>query len=186
MERIARMEPAAKYLAGEWTMICRRIVIATAAICLVGLPAMTQAAIADATAPDSAGGRYMFEKQNGSPDGGYLRLDTQTGEVALCSPRNVGWACQAAPEDRAVLEDEIARLRAENAALKKEIISRGLPLPAGANPEPATASSAPRNSVTLPLPSNADIDRVVAYAGQLWHRLIDAVQHAQKQILNKS
>ncbi|MGO9891188.1 MAG: hypothetical protein ACLP0L_25250, partial [Solirubrobacteraceae bacterium] len=26
---------------------------------------------------------------------GYLRLDTQTGEVALCSQRSVGWACEA-------------------------------------------------------------------------------------------
>jgi hypothetical protein len=33
------------------------------------------------------------------------------------------------PEDRAVLENEIARLRSENAALKKDILSRGLPLP---------------------------------------------------------
>ena len=65
-----------------------------------------------------------------------MRLDTQTGEVSLCSQRTVGWACQAMPEDRAVLESEIARLRRENAALKKDILARGLPLPAGTLPEP--------------------------------------------------
>src|ERR1700741_3057404 len=75
---------------------------------------------ADAT-PDSAGGRYMFNKNAD----GMVRLDTETGEVALCSQRTVGWACTAAPEDRAVLENEIARLRAENAALKKDILARG-------------------------------------------------------------
>ena len=63
----------------------------------------------------------------------------QTGEVSLCSQRTVGWACQAAPEDRAVLENEIARLRSENAALKKDLLSRGLPLPPGAMPEPPVA-----------------------------------------------
>ncbi len=173
-------------------MIRSSIAIATVALCLVGLPIMMQVstrAMADTTAPDSAGGRYMFEKQPDSQGsdhaGGYLRLDTQTGEVALCSQRIVGWACQAAPEDRAVLENEIVRLRAENAALKKEILSRGLPLPPGASPEPGTAPTA-QNSVTLQLPSDADIDRMVAFAGRLWHRLIDAVEHAQKQILNKS
>ena len=38
-----------------------------------------------------------------------------------------------------ILEDEIARLRAENAALKRELLSRGLPLPPGAVAEPPAA-----------------------------------------------
>jgi hypothetical protein len=169
-------------------MIRSSIAIAVLALCLVSLSVTMRLAApahADAAAPDAAGGRYMFEKQTDGKGAAYLRLDTQTGEVALCSQRNVGWACQAAPEDRAVLENEITRLRAENAALKKEILSRGLPLPPGANPELGAASPAARNSVTLQLPSDADIDRMVAYAGRLWHRLIDAVDRVQKQILNK-
>ena len=68
----------------------------------------------------------------------------QTGEVSVCSQRAVGWACQAAPEDRAVLENEIARLRTENAALKKEILAHGLPLPGGAMPEPPAARDSDR------------------------------------------
>lgn len=166
-----------------------RIAMAAFTLCLACVPVMTQVsaqAPGDTTAPDSAGARYLFEKQSDSTGGGYLRLDTQTGEVALCSQRNVGWACQAAPEDRAVLENEIARLRAENGTLKKEILAHGLPLLAGANPETEATPSTVGNSVTLQLPSDADINRMVAYAGQLWHRLIDAVQRAQKQILNKS
>jgi hypothetical protein len=170
-------------------MIRTSTAIAAVAFCLAGQPAMTQLAtpaVADATAPDSGGGRYLFEKQAEGQRNGYLRLDTQTGEVALCSQRSVGWACQAAPDDRTMLENEIARLRAENVALKKDIIARGLPLPAGANPDSSTAPSTAGNSLTLQLPSDADIDRMVAYAGRLWHRLIDAVDHVQKQILNKS
>ena len=168
------------------------IFISTLVLCLIGPPLTVPAslqALADPTTPDTAGGRYMFEKQPGAQAQdhvGYLRLDTQTGEVALCSQRSVGWACEAAPEDRAVLENEIARLRAENAALKKEILSRDLPLPPGANPEPGASSPTAQNSVTLQLPSDADIDRMVAYAGQLWHRFIDAVDRAQQQVFNKS
>jgi hypothetical protein len=168
------------------------IFISTLVLCLIGLPLTASPswqALADPTTPDTAGGRYMFEKQpdaQGQDHVGYLRLDTQTGEVALCSQRSVGWACEAAPEDRAVLENEIARLRAENAALKKEILSHDLPLPPGANPEPGAASPTAQNSVTLQLPSDADIDRMVAYAGQLWHRFMDAVDRAQQQVFNKS
>ncbi len=133
----------------------------------------------DAPPPDSQGGRYSFNKVAD----GYLRLDGQTGEVALCSQRTVGWACQAAPEDRAVLENEIARLRKENAVLKQDILSRGLPLPTGAMPETAGTGNA---DVTLRLPSNADLDRAVAFVGRVWNRFVDAVNRAQKQVFSHS
>jgi hypothetical protein len=149
--------------------------------------AATVAAAADTVPPDNAGGRYMFEKQAGGGSSAqspaYIRLDTQTGEVALCSPRAVGWACEAVPEDRAVLEAEIARLRAENGALKKALLSRGLPLPPGAASE---APAAPSNQIVVPLPSDADIDRMVAVVGHVWHRFVEAIQQAQKQVFSKS
>jgi hypothetical protein len=153
-------------------MIAKGIAIAIAALCL------TVPAIADDAAPDSQGGRYIFNKQ---PDG-FVRLDTQTGEVSLCSQKTVGWACEAAPEDRALLENEITRLRSENAALKKDLLARGLELPPGVMPEPLAQNDAP----TLRLPSDADIDRMVAFVGHVWHRFVEAVGRAQKQVLNRS
>jgi len=138
--------------------------------------------------PDSAGGRYIFNKTAE----GVVRLDTKSGEVALCSQRTVGWACTTAPDDRAVLENEIARLRAENAALKKDILARGLPLPSGIMPETPLAqnspsqNTAPQNGITVPLPSDADIDRMTAFANRMWHRFKEMVERAQQQIFNKS
>ncbi len=139
---------------------------------------------AEEAAPDSAGGRYIFSKVAD----GYVRLDTQTGEVAQCGQRSVGWACQAAPEDRAVLENEIARLRSENAALKRDILARGLPLPPGTAPEPPVAhDNAPQASVpNLRFPNDADIDRMMAFVGRVWQRFVEAVQRAEKQVFNKS
>jgi hypothetical protein len=94
----------------------------------------------------------------------------------------VGWTCQAAPEDRALFESEIVRLQNENAALKKMILAHGLSLPPGAAPEaPAT-----QNGPSLRLPSDADIDRAIAFVGKVWQRFIDAVTRAEKQIFNKS
>jgi hypothetical protein len=145
-----------------------------AAFSLVG------ALAAEDAPPDTNNGRYTFSKQ---PDG-FVRLDSQTGEVALCSRKAVGFACETAPEDRAVLENEIARLHGENAALKKDLLSRGLALPSGATPEPLAQDGG--RSSDLRLPRAADIDRVVALAGRVWRRLIDAVERAQKQILNRS
>jgi hypothetical protein len=156
-------------------------VVATAALC-IGKPLTIPAVIpafADDAPTDTAGGRYTFNKVAD----GFLRLDTKTGDVTLCGERAVGWACQMVPEDRAVLENEIARLRSDNAALKQDLLSRGLPLPPGVMPEPQDARS---NDITIRLPNNADLDRAVTYLGQMWQRFVDAVARAQKEIQNRS
>ncbi len=162
-------------------MFAKLIAFGTAGLSLI-LSAATAPAVADDMQPDNPGGRYIFSK---TADG-FVRLDTQSGAVALCSQKSVGWACETAPEDRAVLEHEIARLRGENVALKKDLLSRGLPLPEGAGVEPAPQPSIAQNQITIPLPSDADINRAVEFAGRVWHRIIEAVQHARQQILNKS
>ena len=152
-------------------MFSKAVALAIAAVCL------STPVLADDATPDTNGGRYTLNKVTD----GFVRLDTQTGEVALCSQRTVGWACQVAPEDRAAFEGDIARLRSENAALKQALLSRGLPLPSGVTPERSH-----NNDITIRLPDDADIDRAVAYVGRLWNRFVDAVNRAQKQMLNKS
>jgi len=102
--------------------------------------------------------------------------------VSLCGEQPVGWTCQAAPEDRAVFEREIARLQDENTALKRALLAHGLSLPPGVAPDASTA----QNDTTLRLPSDADIDRAIAFVGHVWQRFIDAIARAQKQVFNKS
>ncbi len=154
-------------------MINKVFAVVITGFCLI-VPALAE----DAT-PENEDGRYTFSKVAD----GFVRLDTRTGEVSLCSQRSVGWACLAVPENRAVLENEIARLRRENAALKKDILARGLPLPAGAMPEPPIVRDgdiAPRWG------GNSDLDRMMAFVDRVWHRLVEAIARAQKQVLNKS
>jgi hypothetical protein len=156
----------------ETIMIDKAIAVFIAGFCLLA------AARADEPTLDNAGGRYSFSK---AADG-FVRLDMQSGEVALCSQRSVGWTCQAAPEDRAVLENEIVRLRGENAALKKDILDRGVPLPGGAQPEAPVAADGGR----LPAGVKSDLHRAVAFVGRVWHRLVEAIAQVEKQALNKS
>jgi hypothetical protein len=159
------------------TMVGKAL-IGNAFAILAALGCLAAPVFADEAPPGSGEGRYSFNKVAD----GFLRLDDQTGEVALCSQRSVGWACQTAPEDRAVLESEIARLRAENAALKKDMLSRGLPLPSGAMPEPPALSQ--HDSVPQ-LHGDSDLDRMMAIVGRIWHRFVDAIARAEKQLQNK-
>src|ERR1044071_1397638 len=117
----------------------------------VALTAIAGPALAQSS-PDSENGRYTFSQV---PDG-MLRLDTRTGAVSLCAKKEAGWACNTVPDERAALENEIARLQRENGTLKKDMLARGLQLPGGV----ASAPSAHQRELNLkvPLPSDAEID----------------------------
>jgi hypothetical protein len=149
----------------------------TVGFCLAvpALPALTD----EATTPESEEGRYTFNKITD----GFIRLDMQTGEVSTCTQRTVGWACQAVPEDRAVFENEIARLRTENALLKRDLISRGLPLPTGTMPEPPPVVQEDGHG---PRRGGSGFDRMMAFVSRVWHRLVEVIARAEKQVLNKS
>jgi hypothetical protein len=68
----------------------------------------------DSPAAPASGGRFTFNRI----DNGFLRLDTQSGQVAYCRAQATGWACQAAPENRSGLEADVARLQSDITALK--------------------------------------------------------------------
>lgn len=66
-------------------------------------------------------GRYTME----AIDGGFLRLDTQTGAVSVCSGAADTWSCAPAEDERSELEEENARLRADNLVLREQIAELG-------------------------------------------------------------
>jgi len=144
----------------------RRLIAVLALAAAAGGPA----ALAQTAVPDSENGRYTF---NQVADG-LLRLDTRTGQVSLCAKKDSGWACNAVPDERQALESEITRLQRENGALKKDMIARGLPLPSGVTGRPP--SSQRELNLTVPLPSDAEIDRMMSALEKMWKRLTDMVQ----------
>lgn len=145
---------------------------------LAGLP---QAALAQNGAPDTENGRYSFNRV----EEGYLRLDQRTGQVSLCARRNMGWSCHPVPDERMALEEEIGRLQRDNAALKKEMLARGVPLPGGslsqAPAAPADKPAAPEKPGAK-MPSEAELDRAMAMMERIWKRLVDMVQRWQREM----
>lgn len=161
-------------------------VIATSVLAAFVLAAsvLAPSAVADESTTPNDEARFSFYKVTD----GFLRLDRETGEVALCSQQATGWECQAAAEDRAALESEIARLRRDNAALKADLLARGLSLPPGTTEEPPPAGGGKSNghSVTIRLPDSSDFDRVMLLFGRLWHRFVEVIASAQNKVLHRS
>ena len=133
-------------------------------------------AVAQTVPADTENGRYAFQQVAD----GALRLDTRTGQVSFCTKRPTGWACESVPDERAALENEITRLQRENGALKKDMLARGLPLPESVARLPAPGRERELN-LRVPLPSDAEIDRMVTTVEKLWRRLMEMVQKDQEK-----
>jgi hypothetical protein len=146
------------------------------------------AAAAD-SAPDTANGRYTLAP---AADG-VVRLDTRTGAVSNCSNNGNGWACYAVPDERAAMDDEIGRLRAENEKLKAQLAERETTAP-GKNEEALPKSDKQagppkvvegERKLEIPLPSDQDMDRVMSFVERAWRRLMEIANRMQKDAAGK-
>lgn len=116
-------------------------------------------------------GRYEMERTQD----GYVRLDTQTGAISLCHRKNSGWACEAVPDDRLALEEEIERLDRENSKLREQVAEL-------ANDDADDSS----DGFAIELPSKEQILKGVDQAGEIFDDMMDRfqalVQAMKKQI----
>ena len=156
--------------------------IVTVAI-LLGLVAGAAPALAEGAA-ENENGRFTFKDV---PDG-ILRLDGRTGQVSLCS-RVTEWACRTLADDRIALDQEIGRLLDANAALRKQLEeARRAPVPpetvppsAGTTP-PAVVQPPKQGERELTLPSDAEVNRMMAFLEKMWRRLLDMAQRTQRDL----
>ncbi len=147
---------------------------------------LTNAGASSQTLPDIENGRYAL-----SPVAdGVVRLDTRTGAVSTCSDKGSGWACTVIPDERAAYDAEIGRLLKDNAALKAELAQRDGPV-AGKTDQALPKDSLPKQDslkpraeserkLEIPLPSDADIDRVMGFVENAWRRLVDIATRMQR------
>jgi hypothetical protein len=155
---------------------------AAAMFCLAGFgTALAQ------SMPDAENGRYALSPVTD----GVLRLDTRTGTTSICTDKGTGWACYAMPDERAAFDEEIGRLQKDNEALKAQLAQReptvtgkiDEPLPKTDSlkkPEPKVADG--ERKIEIPLPSDRDMDRVMAFVEQAWRRLVEIANRMQKDV----
>src|SRR5262245_25002045 len=150
----------------------------------------------DDAAP-AGGGRFTFSRV----DNGFLRLDTQNGQVSYCRAQTAGWSCQAVPENRSELETDVSRLRAdmndlkalksdivrlqdEIAALTREVAALKDPPPP--RPPADMTPSDKGGDVVIRLPTHEDVARARALIERTWQRLVEMISAVQKDVMQKS
>ena len=117
------------------------------------------------TAPptDERPGRFMLQPA----DGGFIRLDTATGDISLCVRAGASVECKPVKDDRD-MQREMARLVDENRELKAEIkrLEGMLGLDGGpGKPKPR-----------LELPSEEDVDKALGYVERMFKKFRDKLR----------
>ena len=138
------------------------ICMATALFAGAGQPVASWSAHAESP------GRYTLQPI----EGGVLRLDTQTGAMALCVKQATGVQCDPVPDKQAA-GSEIDRLMAENRQLRADV-KRLEELLA------ADSQSKPPSSPRLELPTEEDVDKALSYMERMLRKFRDKMKEFER------
>ncbi|HWJ99926.1 MAG TPA: hypothetical protein VNR41_04385 [Xanthobacteraceae bacterium] len=120
-------------------------------------PAFAQVIDNSKLTPDSENGRFTL-----SPvEGGVMRLDTRTGKISICRQRGEAWACEAAADDRAAYEQEIARLQDKVTKLERGIRTD--------------------DKTEMKLPSDAEVDKAMTFFENILRRFKTMIDNLQRE-----
>ena len=155
-------------------MTIRKLLVVIAGVAALG----AASARAENGNVEKEDGRFTFHRT----DDGFLRLDGRSGQVSICTRPPDGWLYHAVPDERTALEGKIARLQADNAALKKELLAHDLALPSDVKPDAAAKAGEPRIS----LPNDAELNEVMTFVEKVWKRFVDIIVNTQKDLMKRS
>lgn len=121
-------------------------------------------------------GRYSMSPA----DGGFVRLDTETGEMAFCKRGTDGnWACEAMPDSQVAMRRDMDKLRQENDALR-----HGPPPPAppsGPVPPDVPDIAPPQGGATnIPIPTEQDVDKLFDYVEGMAKKLKERLKRLEE------
>jgi hypothetical protein len=118
-------------------------------------------------------------------DGGFVRLDRETGDMAFCKrAAEGGWACEAMADSQLAMRREMDKLRDENEALKRgdpgagngdRQARRDLPRYApGETPPPGEAGK-------IPIPTEEDVDKLFDYVEGMAKKLKERLKRLEEE-----
>ena len=145
-----------------------RLTLVAMMSCITLIPASARA-----DTPDDGKGRFAM-----SPvEGGYLRLDRETGAVAHCALKGQQWLCEPVEERAKALDSKTSQLESENKALRDRVKALEESLETG---KPAGSEAQPTPPAKMQLPSEEDVDKALDYAERLFKKFRDRIQRIEK------
>jgi len=149
----------------------RAVLLLASAVCV-----SATAALAADSAPQS---RYTLTPSAG---GGYVRLDTQTGQVSECTGTPANLICKSTPDERAAMQAEIDRLQKQVDDLKgtaqKDTAQNGTA------PSDEAFNSKPGPQVNIP--SDQDVDKAFNFFDHVVKRFKGLIQEMHSEPSNST
>ncbi len=143
----------------------------------IGTATVATSIATTAMAQGEKGARFTMAPAEG---GGYVRLDTELGQMSLCQRRDGDWSCRDMADPSRGLGSEIERLRAENQKLKAEIRQMEETLLGDKD----GGRSGGRGGA-FKLPSEKDVDEAMDYAQRMLRKFRDKLKDLEAELPNK-
>lgn len=118
-------------------------------------------------------GRYSMSPT----DGGFVRLDTKTGTMSLCTKAGGDWSCADMPESADANRKRLEELETENKTLKDEIkrYEETFGLADGA---PKSPDGAPKS---FTMPDEKDVDKAFDYLEGMIKKFRERMKKLEEQ-----
>jgi hypothetical protein len=114
--------------------------------------------------------RYRLEKT----PGGYVRMDTQTGEMSMCEEKAGELVCRLAADERKAMETEVERLQTEIADIRDRL--EGMK---ALEDRVAKLESSLAARIEQSLPSEEDFDRTMSYMERFFRSFMSIAREFQ-------
>jgi hypothetical protein len=141
---------------------------------------------AAAQVPGERSGRYTISPADG---GGFVRLDTETGQMSSCQRREGEWTCREMAEPGRGLDQEVERLRAENQRLKGELRQMedillgdkrdGSGRSTGRHAEAPRSGREGTGGMELRLPTEQDLDNAMTYMQRMLRKFREKMKEIE-------
>ena len=142
---------------------------------LAALSLLNPLPLAAADKPPEQPARFAMSPAEG---GGFVRLDTLSGQMSVCNRRDGNWLCTDMADQGRGLAEELERLQAENKSLKGDI-RRMEDIMVGDGkgaPRPDADRRAENPGGKFGLPSEQDVDQAISYMERMFRKFRDKMK----------
>jgi hypothetical protein len=118
-------------------------------------------------------------------DGGFLRLDKQTGAVAMCAHTGNDWACKPVEDQTsAPSSNELSRLEAENKELKDHVkaLQESLETERPGPPPPGGPLAEGPPGGKAQLPTDEEVDQALDYLSRVYKKVREHIKDLDKPL----